>query len=89
MALHAERGGGEMVRRPVATVSTRAGETLATLFSDAPVAAWLTPSRAWWPRPRRVAAIDATARWATGCCPVCRCYSAALIAVGVIEGAMQ
>ena len=79
------RGGGELVRRPVVTAAAGDGRPLATLFAEAVPAAWLPPGAGWWPRPRRVAAAGANARWDVALCHGCGMHRAVLVATRALD----
>ena len=73
------RGGGELVRRPAAARGCVPGDAVAALVADSLPAGWLLPGAGWWPRPRRVAASEASCEWAVRVCEGCGANVARLV----------
>ena len=75
---HLPRGGGLLRRWPTAHGAYDDGERVAHLTANRSVAGWLCPGPGWWPRPRRVPALEANCRWVVRWCNHCQHHSASL-----------
>ena len=80
-----ERGGGDVVQRPVPNKPVHPQEVLAVMHATAENAGWLPYNSHWWPIPRRVEMQDINAIWELSQCHRCRRYRAVLHACQLVQ----